>query len=149
MTTAIAPTSHTGQCQTTTCTIENRENLCRQLYSPLHTSSSLSIQNDHATVKDTEECWHLLSLWYPDLGAPFFIQLHCHEGSSTFLCDAAVDALPEEVGTPEEGGRGEERGGEGERRGEGRGEERRGEGEGREGERGEKCRGASTVNYDC
>ena len=106
-------------------------------YYPVLATDSLPIQNDHATVKHAKEGRHLFSLWYPNLRSSLLVQLHCHQSSCTFLCDGAIDALPEEVGTSEQGWRKMENGGElevGEVRGksryrkggrEGRGRERR------------------------
>ena len=101
---------HSGQYQTTTFTVENIKysssqtsqlNLFHSSPPPLP-SSSLAIQDNHATVKDAEESWHLLSLWHSDLRSSLFIQLHRHQSSCTLLCDGAVYTLPKEVGTPEQ-----------------------------------------------
>ena len=40
----------------------------------------------------------LLDLTY--LWTPLFIQLYCHQRRGTFLCDAGMSTLPEEVHAP-------------------------------------------------
>lgn len=82
--------------------VKPRDSTCFIPPPPPLPSSSLAIQDNHATVKDAEESWHLLSLWHSDLRSSLFIQLHRHQSSCTLLCDGAVYTLPKEVGTPEQ-----------------------------------------------